>query len=115
MSEHNFGSIDGAQLCLRLSASPAFDAPSPDGWWRFSPRKLLDWRAWKSSTFRRCNWSFWWVFHRHANHRCWCPEGTRFDGRLCMAGFGVNWFYSRYTGELPCVCDRSSEEFEESA
>lgn len=92
-TELKFGSLSNRELTVLLST------PS--------------WRWWRP--FSRSSWSFWWVLHRNASHRCYCPEGTMFDGRLCVAGFNMTWYYSHYTGEMPCVCDRTIEEFEESA
>jgi hypothetical protein len=32
---------------------------------------------------------------------------------LVLAGFGVVWFYSHYTGEIPCWCDKALADIEE--
>lgn len=61
------------------------------------------WRA----MFWRSSWAFSWTLHRDVNHRCYCQCGTMFDGRLVLAGLGVTWWYSRFTGSTPCPCDEA--------
>jgi hypothetical protein len=88
MTEWNFGRLSGRQLTLRWYA--------PYSWW--------------GDAFSRWGYDFQWVYHLNNNHRCYCAVGTLFDGRLCIAGWGVSWFYSHFTGEVPCVCDRTMAE-----
>lgn len=88
MKELNFGHLDRRQLCLRFSMP-------------------YSWRA----AFARYGWAFSATLFRHGQHRCYCP-GTLFDGRLCVAGFGVTWWYSCYGGPVPCSCDEVVAEWE---
>ena len=102
----NFGSLDRRQLCLRPIVPVwfrkwnghtfVFHWPhmlSPVRWWR----TLKDKYGWQFSCHRLVG----------GTHRCWCGDGSMIDGRLVMFGFGVLWFYSHYTGEVPCHCDEA--------
>ena len=108
MREINFGSLSGRHLSLRLRASDAFNAFTPTGF-HLSPWRLLNPQRWYYAIFRRYNWKMWWRWYSDMNHRCYCPCGRMFDGRICLAGFSVTWFYSHFTGELPCSCDELFE------
>lgn len=97
MKDWRIGSIDRRQLTLRWLAPFEFR----HNWWR-----VLDPRAWWRAARSRDNWELDWSCHDDVSHRCYCPEGWLCDGRLVVGGFGVIWFYSSYTGELPCPCDQ---------
>jgi hypothetical protein len=112
MTEWNFGSLSKRQLCVRLYAPSAMDEWRSVGGFCFAPLNLLSARCWWRATFSRWNWSFWTTRHKGCTHRCYCETGSLFDGRLCVAGFGVTWFYSHFTGDLPCPCDVWSTEQE---
>lgn len=88
--EQHFGSLDRRSLQLLWFAPCA-------------------WRA----VFTRSNWRAWLIRQPGNNHRCHCPVGTLIDGSLVLAGFGVTFFYSHYTGEVPCWCDKVLSEMEE--
>ena len=79
MIERTYGSLDKRQLHVRLY--------KPFYWWR-------------SREF-----DFWVKVYR-GSHRCYCPDGWLCDGRICLFGWGVTWFYSSYDGEIPCPCDK---------
>tara|TARA_R100000093_G_scaffold64824_1_gene35780 strand:+ start:300 stop:638 length:339 start_codon:yes stop_codon:yes gene_type:complete len=90
MIEHRFGRIDKRELCLRWIVPLRFCEWSSESY---------DWRlSWK---------------RRQGNHRCYCQEGMMFDGNILLAGWGLTWFYSNYTGEIPCWCDKAIEELAE--
>ena len=106
----DIGSVNGRQLSLRLYSPGSMQSYDPIRGFRFAPRKLFSPLAWFRAMRGRWNWDLHWVFHRGVNHRCYCPVGTAFDGRICIAGFGCSWFYSRYVGPDFCPCDEVIEE-----
>ena len=115
MKEFNFGSLARRELTLRF-----FTPSSMERWTGdelvFAPWRLLSVQAWRRAIFSRWNWELWWGLFREGNHRCYCCSGTMFDGRICVAGFSVVWFYSRYCGPVPCPCDQViAELFPEEA
>lgn len=114
MRDINFGQLSGRRLTLRIYAPLAFQCWH-EGGLRFSWLRACDPRRWWRAIFTRSNWSLWWRYYPGYNHRCYCPVGAMFDGRIAMAGFGVTWFYSRFEGELPCPCDVVMDQFEEAA
>ena len=111
MDDTNFGNLNSRQLTLRWLVPFSFQRWN-GGNWVFSPLRMLNPVRWWRAIRTRCNWSLWCGFYRDANHRCWCMTGSMFDGRLCVAGWGVVWFYSHFTGEVPCPCDKAVEEME---
>ena len=100
MGDWNFGRLDGRQLTLRWNR-PIFLS--------------LGWKSlgyWWSVIRSRWNWELSCRRHVGATHRCYCDTGSMVDGRVCVAGFGVTWFYSHYTGPVPCWCDKACDEAE---
>lgn len=112
MRERNFGSLDRRHLTLRWSVSLAFQEWRDDGrGWRFAWRRLLSWRNWRGAIFGdNFAWDFWMRRHRDCTHRCYCPDGSSFDGTIAIAGFRLRWFYSHYRGDVPCWCDKVLDE-----
>lgn len=107
----NFGQLNDRQLTLR----PIFPCEFCElaGFrWRLSARRLLSPRQWWRAVLNPWNWRLWVRRVRGATHRCYCRDGWLFDGSIVVAGFGMVWFYSHYTGEVPCTCDKVMEEFE---
>lgn len=80
-------------------------------WWGSSNKRQVMLRVW---TFNPRWWSHWnrpwFVWHRNCNHRCYCPCGTVIDFGGAAFGIGFIVFYSQYTGEIPCTCDKITEE-----
>lgn len=104
MRDFTFGQISGRQLTLRLFAPGQFKRWTEAGC-RFSPWRLLNPLAWVRAIFRgRYDW--WWIHRPNDNHRCYCQVGTLLDFSLVVASWGVVVFYSNYTGDVPCVCDK---------
>ena len=48
----------------------------------------------------RKNWRL--IFHRNANHRCYCEVGWLLDLHTPLFSVFISW----YGGETPCVCDK---------
>lgn len=109
MTELRFGSIDKRELCLRFFAPYCFQRFTPTGF-RFAPLRLLNPVNWWRAIGPRDNWELHWHRHNNATHRCWCDEGWLFDGNIRVAGFGVVWFYHKYTGKIPCPCNEAMDE-----
>lgn len=108
MYEKRFGSIDGRSLHLRWDVPWQFRRYDGGGH-RFAPWRLLDPRRWWRSVFNR-HCYLWSVYgHRNCNGRCWCPVGEICNANIHFAGWIIQWFYSHYTGEVPCCCDRAIE------
>lgn len=76
-------------------------------------RPVLPMEPWWRAAFRRTGWRVWARVFRRDQHRCYCPEGWAFDGHVVIAGVGLQWFYSRYTGTVPCVCDEALQRWRE--
>ena len=110
MKEYRFGNMNRRELCLRL-----YSPMNMRAWrgkeWVFSWKRALDPRRWWRVAWSRFNWQFHWK-RFDGNHRCYCPEGTMFDGRVIICGFGAVWFYSHFVGEIPCPCDEVSAELD---
>lgn len=105
MRDTNFGRLSGRQLTLR------WIVPHPFRRWNdytceFDPWLLFNPARWFRAIFKG-DYDFLWRYTPECNHRCYCPVGTMFDGRIVEAGWGVFWFYSHYTGEVPCWCDKA--------
>lgn len=103
-----FGNLDGRQLTLRWITPFAFHVWTGSDW-RFSWRELLRPRLWFLWLRALRYWTNWRVGCRRQvgnTHRCYCPDGWLLDGELVIAGWGLIWFYSHYTGEVPCTCDK---------
>lgn len=98
---HNWGSVDGRQLSFNLHVPWRMKSYDREWSWRKAANPLNWWRTVRD----KYEWAFWWTFQRGSNHRCYCREGVLFDGRMVVAGFGLNWWYQNYTGPVPCVCD----------
>lgn len=106
-----FGSMNSRHLTLRWRV-PFSMTRWHDHEWRFHWPKLLNPMNWWRAVCDKWSWQA--EFRRYvgANQRCYCDTGSMIDGRLVICGFGVIWFYSHYTGEVPCWCDKSmAEEF----
>lgn len=112
MTDIDFGSLDRRQLTLRPFSSLAFSRLGPNGF-VLSWRELLNPLNWFHAARVRDNWRLEARYHRQCTHRCYCPTGSSFDGSIVACGFGVVWFYSHYTGQVPCVCDVAMEEWRE--
>lgn len=103
-----FGSVASRQLHLSLYAPWQFKSYTDEkGFW-FDWRRLANPVRWWRTIFRRENWEFWMRWWKHINHRCYCQNENdfAFDGHIVVAGWGLVWWYSRYTGEVPCTCDK---------
>lgn len=109
MVEHNFGSLNSRQLCLRWSAPIQFSRWTDDGF-RLSFARLFNPVRWWRAALDRWNWSFQISRHSEVTHRCYCPTGSLIDATISVFGFRLNAFYSHYTGELPCCCDKAVQE-----
>ncbi len=105
MRDTNFGSLSGRQLTLRWIVPWSFQRWN--GYqFAFTPWRLLNPLCWVRAIVKG-DYDLWWRLHRDCNHRCYCPVGVSFDGSIKAAGWGVIWFYSHYTGEVPCWCDKA--------
>ena len=85
MKEFSFGDTNRHSLLIRL----------------FSP----SWNLFRS-IFSRSEYDFY-VSASRGNHRCWCPDGVRSNGRIEIAGWGAVYWYSYYPGRIPCACDEA--------
>ena len=113
MIEHRFGRIDKRELCLRWIVPLRFCEWSSESYdWRLSWRRMFKPSLWLRAVTSRYDWRLSWK-RRQGNHRCYCQEGMMFDGNILLAGWGLTWFYSNYTGEIPCWCDKAIEELAE--
>ena len=112
MQDKQFGSLSGKQLHLRWFTPCVFERWTGHGF-ALSPWRLLNPRRWFRAVFNRGHYNFWWRFDRETNSRCWCPVGSLFRGRIEVAGFGLLWWYSVFTGDVPCPCDVAFGELEE--
>lgn len=110
-----FGSLDSRSLHLRFWTPHTFDDWDYDRGFYLAPLKLLNPVRWWRTIFNRWSWRFKCRRYEGAIFRCYCMTGSGVDGCLFLAGFGVQWFYSHYTGELPCWCDKALAELEEEA
>ena len=82
---------------------------------RFSPLRLLSWRAWKSLIAAHRLRTMNEISVRRnlgLTCRCYCPDGSSIDCRFVLLGFGLLVWYSRYNGEIPCSCDRVIAELD---
>lgn len=99
-----FGSLSKRQLHLRWFVPYEFQDFTDRGF-ALSWRKLVNPRNWLRAIFRRSHWEFWWRRHTESTHRCYCSTGWSFDGGIRIAGWSLQWFYSHFTGNVPCPCD----------
>jgi hypothetical protein len=106
-----FGRLDRRQLTLRFFSPSSMQAFTDRGfvfsWW-----KALRPRNWWKAATGYSAWEFSWRFRRESNHRCYCPVGNICDGSLAICSFQMNWWYSRYTGEIQCWCDKAIAQLE---
>ena len=109
MKDYIIGDIDKRQLHLRFFAPFAFQEWR-DGTFRFKRTGLFNPRRWVKAIFDRYGWGFRCRRFTEGNHRCYCPVGGIIDGNVSLAGFSVLWWYSRYGGPVPCVCDQMMAE-----
>lgn len=112
MKDLNFGSVNSRELTLRFWMPYEFQEWC-DGVFRLAPWKLLDPLRWFRTATYRNSWLVECYRHTESTHRCWCPTGSRIGGAIVICGFGVRWFYSHYTGEIPCPCDLAMDELRE--
>jgi len=104
-----FGSVYSRELCIRWHMPFQF-VTWCDGTFRFSWRRFFNPVVWWRNVFRKSSWDLWWRYYRDGSHRCYCPTGSMFDGNVTVAGFGLGWFYSNFTGQNPCPCDMAMAE-----
>lgn len=111
-SEVYFGRLSGRQLHLMFWVPSSMEFYE-NGQFKFSWWRLLNpscwWRAFKC----RGNWELSWNRHENSNHRCYRPIGNVCDGSIAVCGFRMNWWYSNYTGENPCWCDKVMKQLDE--
>lgn len=112
MHEITIGNINKRQLHLRFFVPFEF-LSWHNSEWRLDWRELFKPRNWWKSVFRRSGWSLWQRHCWHGTHRCYCPHGHALDVGITIAGWGFIMFYSRYSGEIPCTCDKVLAELEE--
>lgn len=111
--DKTYGSIDRRQIKIRrIKPSWFCDWDNQSYGWRISLKKLLNPHHWFKVVRNSESWSFQIRRFRGSNHRCYCSTGTSCDGRLVLFGFGLAWFYSNFTGDLPCHCDAVIDELE---
>lgn len=111
MPEINLGRLDGRQLTMRFFVPFRMQAWTGDEW-RLSAWRLANPVNWFRSIFSKWNWRASCHWCDYATHRCYCNTGNLCDGGVTLAGWGLVWFYSHYTGDVPCTCDRVIEELE---
>jgi len=100
----HFGSLNKRELTIRPIVSIYF-RKWDGGLFSLSWSKLLSPVAWWKVLRDRWSWRASARYFNGATHRCYCDTGTMFDGDLVLFGFGFLWFYSNFTGSVPCPCD----------
>lgn len=105
MKDHTIGDLDNRQLLIRTYGPFQFQS-FRGGDWRFRPLLLLNPLRWIRAIMERNNWGFWVRKNPYMTHRCYCPTGSSIDGRIVVCGFGLSFWYSRFTGGIPCACDK---------
>jgi hypothetical protein len=112
MADYCWGSLGRRQLHIRTLVPSCVTVW--DGYqFRFSWRRALSPFRLIRSIFNRHHWSLWAKRWRGINHRCYCDSGSCIDGRIELAGYGVLFWYSNYTGKIPCWCDQALAEMQE--
>ena len=111
MTEKTFGSLNGRQLYLYFNVPWSMRA-CKKGQFHFSWRAALNPKNWWQAMKYRSNWALHCRRWKNTNHRCYCQCGSMIDGRISICGFSMNWWYSRFTGTVPCPCDEMIEEME---
>ena len=105
----HYGSLNGRELTLRWHVPFSF-REWVNGRWYFAPIKMLNPVRWWRAARDKWNWRMRCRRLVGATHRCYCDTGSMIDGSLIVFGFGVTWFYSHFTGSVPCPCDEAIEE-----
>lgn len=114
MADVIFGSVDSRELHLRYFAPLTFQVWDQGGF-RIAPLRLLNpLRWWRTATVRD-NWRLELRRHVDANHRCYCQSGTSIDGAVVICGFGLLFWYSNFTDDVPCPCDIAMERLREES
>ena len=107
--DYTIGTLDNRQLHIR-TYSPFQFRSFVGGCWKFRPLLLLSPIRWVRAIKERGNWCFWVRRGTNVSHRCYCPTGSVVDGRIVACGFGLTFWHSRFTGIVPCVCDKAMSE-----
>ena len=89
MKEFRIGTASKAEFLIRFYSS---------GWSTF----------WK--TVRYGDYSFGLRHYRGYNTRCYCPVGFSGTVRVVIAGYGFTAWWTRFTGSIPCECDKIAAE-----
>lgn len=118
MADYTIGSINKRELRLRWIVPWVFkvwDSHYRDATWfrgsfLFAPGRMWHPIRWWKAITQKASWSFACNRIVGATHRCYCATGSLIDGRIILFGFGVVWFYSHFTGEIPCSCDEARGE-----
>ena len=115
MKDYTIGSLDNRQLHIRTYGPWQFRS-FRGGRWQFRPLLLLNPLRWVRAITNWRNWYAWVRRYINMSHRCYCPTGSSIDGRIVACGFGLSFWYSRFTGEMPCACDQiTATLFEEAS
>ena len=86
MRDFNFGRLEKRHLCIRVYSHPLCN-------------------HWLRRFFSRSDYYFGFGSNKGTNGRCYCETGRFATGQIRLAGFGLNFWYSSYDGEVPCPCD----------
>ena len=113
--DYVWGNVDSRELTLRPITPLQMCEWHPIRGFRFTARSLLVPRNWWKTAKDRWSWCWELRFYRDSNHRCWCAVGRRVFWRVVVCGFGFVIFYSRFTGSVPCPCDKAIEEVKEES
>jgi len=83
------------------------------GQFRFRWLKTLNIQNWiRDRPWRHMqSWYFWFARHSFSN-RCYCEVGYSFRLQITVCGFGLSFWYSNYTGPIPCICDEVIAELD---
>ena len=115
MKEYTIGNLDNRQLHIR-TYGPWELRSFHGGHWRLKPALMLNPRRWFKVIMNRDNWYSSIRRYVGSTHRCYCPTGSSIDGRIVVCGFGLSFWYSRFTGDVPCACDEiTATLFEEAS
>ena len=104
MKDYTIGILDNRQLRIRTYTPCEFNSWR-GGSWQYRSSLLLNPIRWMRAIKNRYNWDFWLRRCVDITHRCYCPTGNIIDGRIVVCGFGMTFWYSRFTGTIPCACD----------
>ena len=104
-----FGSIDRREIRIRCY-TPIVMSRWDGSEFVLSWSRIFNPILWIKSAMWRNNWRAECRVFKNSNHRCDCQTGNSCDGALMLCGFGAVWWYSRFTGEIPCSCDEMIKE-----